>query len=513
MVGRLKDKSVLLTGSASFSVEPGKLAVAHDFVSKITRTLLEQGAGIVVYGGNEPVNREGVPLIFDWNILRVAEAFASDSSKPVTGRVVVVTSNKARLHKMSDEHRALLGRLCAHGMAELVIIPDNVHTGGNIGDEQTRRADAMVAIGGGKGVADRAWKLQRRGGAVILPMDIQIGSYNNDGDGAVGLHKAMLEQPQRFFPYSAQSIIDRILSLSLEAPVMSIADVVQGAVDALGDEFDAASRNAPVDALVLTALPVELGAVLLVFDAIDQKPEKTESGTNYWFKALFTVNAAKKSLRVAIACFGNAGNVDAAAETAMLLTKFKPKIVVMVGIAAGMRGKCLLGEVVFSERVIAYEGAALVTGPDGPREVPRPESFRTPHATKQDVISYLANPAAVKGRLVIARKAAGIVIPPNVDEALVDQEFVPRLATFASGEKLLRDPGKFRTIRHSLHGKIEVIEIEAAGVATVCSRCNARFLVIRGISDFGDEQKNDRFQEIAAQNAAIVARDFLEQLT
>ncbi len=34
----------------------------------------------------------------------------------------------------------------------------------------------------------------------------------------------------------------------------------------------------------------------------------------------------------------------------------------MLGIAAGMREKCALGEVVLSEQVVAYEGAALIEG-------------------------------------------------------------------------------------------------------------------------------------------------------
>ena len=82
------------------------------------------------------------------------------------------------------------------------------------------------------------------------------------------------------------------------------------------------------------------------------------------------------------------------------------------------------------------------------------------------------------------------------------------MATVGSGEKLIRDPERFRALR-DLHGKLEVAELEAEGVANACERAGIPFVVVRGISDFGDERKDDRFHELAAKAAAVVARDFI----
>jgi nucleoside phosphorylase len=43
---------------------------------------------------------------------------------------------------------------------------------------------------------------------------------------------------------------------------------------------------------------------------------------------------------VAVACFGSAGNVEAATATTELLAQLRPKAVLMVGIGAGLREKC-----------------------------------------------------------------------------------------------------------------------------------------------------------------------------
>jgi hypothetical protein len=83
-----------------------------------------------------------------------------------------------------------------------------------------------------------------------------------------------------------------------------------------------------------------------------------------------------------------------------------------------------------------------------------------------------------------------------------------RQGTIASGEKLLRDPAKLLAVRKQ-HGKIEAGEMEAAGIVDACRREPTPWLVIRGISDFGDEFKDDRFHGFAAAAAAAVLHDFL----
>ena len=76
-------------------------------------------------------------------------------------------------------------------------------------------------------------------------------------------------------------------------------------------------------------------------------------------------------------------------------------------------------------------------------------------------------------------------------------------APIASGEKLLRDQSKLLAVRE-LHGKTEVGEMEAAGVVEACRRGPVPWMVIRGISDFGDEFKDDRFHTFASCAAAAV---------
>jgi nucleoside phosphorylase len=61
-----------------------------------------------------------------------------------------------------------------------------------------------------------------------------------------------------------------------------------------------------------------------------------------------------------------------------------------------------------------------------------------------------------------------------------------------------------------MHGKVEAGEMEAAGLATACRRGNVDWLVVRGISDFGDTLKSDQFHTLASHAAASVAVDFIQ---
>ena len=55
-------------------------------------------------------------------------------------------------------------------------------------------SDAMLAIGGGKGTYSAGTEMAERG-KPALPLDLQLGSMADDGDGAFTLHREMMTSP------------------------------------------------------------------------------------------------------------------------------------------------------------------------------------------------------------------------------------------------------------------------------------------------------------------------------
>ena len=73
----------------------------------------------------------------------------------------------------------------------------------------------------------------------------------------------------------------------------------------------------------------------------------------------------------------------------------------------------------------------------------------------------------------------------------------------------MRDPDKFLAFRE-IHGKVELAEMEAAGISEACHQHNVPMTIIRGISDFGDPLKDNSFHQISAKAAALVAYDYVK---
>lgn len=265
-----------------------------------------------------------------------------------------------------------------------------------------------------------------------------------------------------------------------------------------------------VEIVILTVIPVELEAVCRVLGLTPDSRELSEDQTAY-FCGTARSELVGRDYTIAVTCIGRPGNPAAAAATANAIARYQPRAAFLVGIAAGIRGKVQIGEVVISDRVVAYEPAALVASSGGSRVEPRPDIDVPPHAMAQCLTGY--RPEAWRVRRVFNRAGGEIPGAPRGQKTEfknhVASAVIAKRGTIASGEKLLRDPALLVAVREHHHGKVEVGEMEAAGFVAACRPAQLPWLVIRGISDFGDDLKDDRFQAFASQAAAAVLRDFL----
>ena len=136
----------------------------------------------------------------------------------------------------------------------------------------------------------------------------------------------------------------------------------------------------PVDFAVITALPVERHAVVRRLTAYEKVQPSGEPLTFYLGHLVIPGEATPYT--IVVTQLLEMGNVDAAATTARILQRYRPRNVLMVGIAGGVAGKVKLGDVVVARHACYYEpaklhpdggrtaGAAVPRGRDAPR--PRP---------------------------------------------------------------------------------------------------------------------------------------------
>lgn len=263
-----------------------------------------------------------------------------------------------------------------------------------------------------------------------------------------------------------------------------------------------------VDIGILTVLPVELNAAQRVFK-IDALSRVKAQGTVY-FRHQIHSKLTNSEYSLVTTCIGSAGLSSASAATASLIQVFRPKLVVLLGIAAGQKEKLKIGQVIFAERIVSY--GSLVELED--KQETRPTMDTLEHAIKQDLNVYQADDARCGRITEIFLGAGGEFLEPTNAQDLnwfsnhVMSKISPSISSLASGDILFRNEDKLRELR-DLHGKIEGAEMEAAGFIAAARQSSTSWLVVRGVSDFGDAHKDDRFHDFAALTASSVLGDFL----
>ncbi len=180
----------------------------------------------------------GRPHIFDWLALREVENYAETTTEASRPYARVVMSDEAPESKIDDANLRLLRNLEQRNVIELCPIRREVFTGGEYRKVMVERADAMIAIGGGKGTYSAGTEMTILG-KPVLALDLQLGSTADDGDGSVALHREMVSAPNRFFPNTYQDMRNRVGLLSLDRGINEAAVVGRVSAEMLAEELDA----------------------------------------------------------------------------------------------------------------------------------------------------------------------------------------------------------------------------------------------------------------------------------
>lgn len=236
----------------------------------------------------------------------------------------------------------------------------------------------------------------------------------------------------------------------------------------------------PVDFLIVTALREEREAVLRLLD-----PFQPTQGTTLPICYLCQVPIGERRYKVAVTQLARIGNVEAGVHVTQAISAVRPSVVLVVGIAAGVKGKVSLGDVIVATDIIYYE-----------------QSKETSQGSQLRPLTICADPDLVhiaQNYSNTAWREAVAAERPSDGSAFPDVLFGP----LAVGDKIVADPD-FVARLIGLHPKLIGIEMESYGAAVAALKDSARprFLAVRGICDYADESKNDDWHEYAATAAA-----------
>jgi nucleoside phosphorylase len=260
---------------------------------------------------------------------------------------------------------------------------------------------------------------------------------------------------------------------------------------------------------ILCALPdPELHALLDVFKIHNiNKPNRQIHSDRYWTTELANIDG--EQLKIVISCIAASGNVEVALSTERMISAYNPEVMCLVGIACGLP-KLSLGDVVTSKFVLGYEYQK--TSPSGNLD----------RSQIRPIIDRLAKDISMFNNEAdwyeIYQKALSKLDKSKLPRSIPDHPKLHKNIGIASGEKVI-GAGELNEM-HKKYDLLQACEMEGWGFSRACETFEPRkpWLVVRGISDYGDESKDgmveggpkkDEYHPLASYSAATFLKTFL----
>ncbi|WP_338050303.1 histidine kinase [Rhizobium mesosinicum] len=254
------------------------------------------------------------------------------------------------------------------------------------------------------------------------------------------------------------------------------------------------------DLAIITALDtVEFEAVLRL--PLSWEPLRLQHDeTRYQSGTLNTQNGTKSIIAAAAPRMGIAAS---AILSAKIIHQFRPRYLAMVGICAGRADKVSIGDLIIAEPTWDWGSGKVVSVDGEPKFLPSPHQLDLDPDTAS-LMKMLAKDGALLSE--VRRSASGN--RPRTD-------LTAHVGPLVSGAAVVAHKPAFDALLDQ-HRGILGVDMEVYSVAAAAqgsARPRPKFLVIKGVSDFADEKKDDDFQEYAASVSAQflyrAAKEFL----
>jgi nucleoside phosphorylase len=257
------------------------------------------------------------------------------------------------------------------------------------------------------------------------------------------------------------------------------------------------SQHDCVDIAIVTVIAEEYRAMVAKLDTEDVPPACPNCANRYaWVSARIPSPDHRQSYRIVVGMAGEAGTTAGALTVQRAITRFRPRYVLLVGVAGGMPNRVHQGDVLLATSIWNYDYGAVDT------------KFRP----RQD-FTFRSD-----GRLLAAALALAAPWQDYIESESPEPDYRPErhAGQFGSGNKVIEYMGSsFVDSVMEVNATIAGVEMEGAGAAAAIEAATAQginvgFLMIRGISDvptqvdplLGDKKDREKWKRYAADAAA-----------
>lgn len=256
-----------------------------------------------------------------------------------------------------------------------------------------------------------------------------------------------------------------------------------------------------VDVLIVTATPLERDAVLAVERGATAGSTWKRLRTMGLWLAVRDFAAEGGTIRIAVTMAPGMGNTNALITSAQLVQEYDPRCLSMCGLCAGRRGEVELGDVIIADRMWTYDAGKLrIDVVQGRRTVQEYE----------DIEMYQMHPPEwllAAEQFTVDPRADWLDLRPNA----ASKPFRIHVGPMASGNLVVEDPEIFTRLSRSVR-QVAGVDMEASAIAALAHAHALPYsIVVKGVADHADENKDDTFQTFAARAAAEVLIAFLRR--
>lgn len=244
------------------------------------------------------------------------------------------------------------------------------------------------------------------------------------------------------------------------------------------------------DMAIITVTDVEFQAVYKW--EVEWKEERPGNDPEIYYTAEILVDGLKK--KVVLAKQRYKGMPVAAALVSKIISSYRPGYVCMVGITGGKRGEVSIGDMIVADESWDYGSGKWLDEGGQLKFLPEPHCIR---------ISPGLHALFTKNFSVQLRELRDRWNETASEE--MKQDVQVHIGALASGAAVIQNAQILQKYIETHHRKVLGIDMETYGVYYACENAlqpAPKYLSIKAVSDYADEDKDDQYQKYCAYMSA-----------
>ncbi len=256
------------------------------------------------------------------------------------------------------------------------------------------------------------------------------------------------------------------------------------------------------DVCIVCALPEEARAFLEVVRQQCESAIEERSSPRYQYSYRFTTikNNKDESLTLHISWLPRYGPQEMTLHLSLILEECQPRIAIMTGICAGDAQHVQLGDLVVAERTFTYDNGKFTLDKRG-RRVHEPDTIT--YQINANILQFLGLFDDWKPHIMRLRR------PQPPPESRLKRHSIRCYIKAMASSNAVRADNPFEDVRAPVRGTVAT-DMEGAAFGLVMSRHPLiPWLVVKGICDYADRDKNDAYHDYSARVSALYALSFI----